>query len=314
MDAKSIRQLLKKHLLGRAGNADDQVIDNWYHSFENENPVELSDQERQFTKQEIWDKIEPALVPAKVRMLPQWLKTAAWAAAVATVVFTMVLFLNRQSHENKPAFTTITTKNGERSTITIADGSKLTLNAGTTIHVYNDFSKERKVDLVDGEVFFDVKRNPQKPFRIQSSGLTVSVLGTSFNVSAYTGLNTLSVGVVTGRVGVSKNDDTLGILQKTQELIYNKESQQYVIVPINESLLAWREGTLVLNDLSFNEMSFLMKKNFGIDVITKDTKVLQTKYAGDLPTSLTAQEAVEVLAAIHHLKIKKVNNQFILYQ
>lgn len=314
MEAKSIRQILKKYLLGNAGNREEQVVDNWFSSFEQETPVQLTDQERETTKQEIWDRIAPALIPAKVRVMPQWLKVAAWAAVIAGIALTVVMITGRQLHQTKPAFATITTRNGERRSIIMADGSQLMLNAGTTIHVYNDLSKERTVDVVDGEVFFDVQRDPQKPFRIQSGSLSVTVLGTSFNVSSYKGLNNISVGVVTGKVSVTNDKDTLGVLEKTQELVFNKEQQTHTIIPLNESLLAWKEGTLVLNDLSFEEMALLMKKNFAIEITTEDNKVRNTKYTSDLPTSLTAGEAVEVLAAIHHLKIKKLNNLFILYR
>lgn len=313
MEAKSIRQILKKYLLGKTSQPENQAVETWFSSMEDEQPIRLSDQERHATQEEIWNRISPALVTARLRVLPRWFKVAAWAAVVAGIITTVVLF-NQPAKTDKPAFTEISTKNGEKRTIAISDGSTLTLNAGTTIHVYNDFSEERRVDLVDGEVFFDVARDINKPFRIGSNGLTISVLGTSFNVSNYSGLRKMSVGVVTGKVGITKNNDTLGILQKADELVYNKELQTYEIIPINESMLVWREGTLVLNDLNFDEMAFLMQKNFGISITAEDIKVKTTKYTSNLPTTITADEAVEVLAAIHHLKIKKLNNQFVLYQ
>lgn len=313
MEAKSIRQILKKYLLGKTSQPENQAVETWFSSMEDEQPIRLSDQERQATQEEIWNRISPALVTARLRVLPRWFKVAAWAAVVAGIITTVVLF-NQPAKTDKPAFTEISTKNGEKRTIAISDGSTLTLNAGTTIHVYNDFSEERRVDLVDGEVFFDVARDINKPFRIGSNGLTISVLGTSFNVSNYSGLRKMSVGVVTGKVGITKNNDTLGILQKADELVYNKELQTYEIIPVNESMLVWREGTLVLNDLNFDEMAFLMQKNFGINITAEDIKVKTTKYTSNLPTTITADEAVEVLAAIHHLKIKKLNNQFVLYQ
>ena len=313
MEAKSIRQILKKYLLGKTSQPENQAVETWFSSMEDEQPIRLSDQERHATQEEIWNRISPALVTARLRVMPRWFKVAAWAAVVAGIITTVVLF-NQPAKTDKPAFTEISTKNGEKRTIAISDGSKLTLNAGTTIHVYNDFSEERRVDLVDGEVFFDVARDINKPFRIGSNGLTISVLGTSFNVSNYSGLRKMSVGVVTGKVGITKDNDTLGILQKADELVYNKELQTYEIIPINESMLVWREGTLVINDLNFNEMAFLMQKNFGISITAEDIKVKTTRYTSNLPTTITADEAVEVLAAIHHLKIKKLNNQFVLYQ
>src|SRR5205823_14214163 len=128
---------------------------------------------------------------------------------------------------------------------------------------YNDFTHTRTIDLVDGEVFFDVHRDEKRPFQVHSSGLTVTVLGTSFNISSYAALKKFSAGVVTGTVRVQKDTATLNILHKSQLLTYDKEQHSYTTTAIDESLLAWRQGKVILNDLSFREMAVIMKKNFG---------------------------------------------------
>lgn len=316
MEAKTIRQILKNYLLGNVKEQEKEVVDHWYASFDQENPVSLSDEERVATKQEIWDKIAPAItVDKKVRVLPGLLKVAAWAAVITGVVFTFFYIKNRQpSNREALAYTTISTKNGERSTVTIKDGTQLTLNAGTTIHVYDDFSATRRVDLVDGEVFFDVKRDEQHPFQIHADSLTVTVLGTSFNISAYQELHRINVGVVTGKVSVKKDSAMLDILQKEQQLVYNKELGNYKTIPMEASLLAWREGHISLNDVSFSEMALLMKKNFGIEIVTSSIQIANTRYTTDLFSDMTADQVVEVLAAIHNLKIRKINNQITFYK
>lgn len=316
MEVKTIRQLLKRYLLGNANNEETAVVENWYQSFEDDLPLNLSEQDAATTKLEIWEKIAPALqVEKKVWMLPVWKKVAACAAIVLAVGLTVFFLKNKQTGTREAlTYTMVATQNGEKRSITIRDGTTLTLNAGTTIHVYDDFTKLRKVDVVDGEVFFDVQKDAQRPFLIQSGGLTITVLGTSFNVSSYKGLHTLSVGVVTGKVSVQKDTTMLGLLQKTEELVYDKDKGTYKTGTMDESLLAWKEGRLVLNDVTFSEMSFLMKKNFSIDIQTEDPAIEDTKYTTELLTTMTAGQAVEVLAAIHHLKIKQKNNQVFLHK
>ena len=315
MEVKTIRQTLKKYLLGHAGEEEVTTVDNWFQSFENDKPLSLPEEELEAAKLEIWEKIATAItIEKKKRVIPLLMKVAASAAIVAGLILTVFLLKNRQAGNTALTYTTVSTKNGERKSLTIKDGTRLTLNAGTTVHVYDDFSAARRVDLVDGEVFFDVQRDPQKPFHIQSNGLTITVLGTSFNVLSYKELNKISIGVVTGKVKVAKDTATLDILQKDQELIYDKDLQTHNTIAMDESLLAWKEGRLLLNDVSFNEMSFLMKKNFGIDVLTENPQITNTKYTTQLFTSMTAEQAVEVLASIHNLKIKVKNNQIYLYK
>jgi ferric-dicitrate binding protein FerR (iron transport regulator) len=308
LNGKNIRQVFKKYLLGNASADDANAIDHWYQSFENEMPVSLTEQEREAAKQEIWERIAPAIVPQrKAWVVPMWLKVVSSAAMVTGIILTVFLLTKRARHPEL-AYKTITTQNGERSVVTIQDGTRLTLNAGTTLHVYNDFSGERRIDLVDGEVFFEVKRDEHRPFRIHSNDLTISVLGTSFDISAYAGLKKISVGVVTGKVSVKRDTTTLDVLTKTRELDYDTEKHSYTTGTVSKSLLAWREGRVVLNDLLFDEMAVLMKKNFGVDIITHDSRIEQTKYTTELPANMTAAEAVEVLAAIHQLGIQKIND------
>lgn len=314
LNGENIRQIFKKYLLGSTSAEERSAIDNWYQSLESETPVNLSDQDRETTKQEIWESIVPALViERKARVIPVWLKAASWAAVIAGISFAVFLFI-KPPKQHALAFKTVTTKNGERKEVIIHDGTRLTLNAGTTLRVYDDFSNERRIDLVDGEVFFDVKRDERKPFRIHSNDLTISVLGTSFDVSAYAAMKKISVGVVTGMVGVTRHSDTLDVLTKTRQLNYNTETHAYTTGTTDASLLAWREGRVVLNDLSFPEMAVLMKKNFGIEVQTSDSRVEKTKYTTELPASMAAADAVEVLAAIHQLKVQKINDHTFLFK
>jgi transmembrane sensor len=312
LNRENIRQLFKKFLLGTASTEERDTVDHWYRSLENVTPVNLTEQDREAAKQEIWEKIVPALViERKARVIPVWLKAASWAAVIAGIFFAGYLLMKPAKH-TELAYKTVTTKNGEKKEVIIHDGTRLTLNAGTTLHVYDDFSTERRIDLVDGEVFFEVKRDEDRPFSIHSNDLTISVLGTSFDVSAYTAMKKISVGVVTGKVGVKRDTATLDVLTKTRQLNYNTETHAYTTGATSASLLAWRDGRVVLNDLSFPEMAVLMKKNFDIEVQTRDSRIEQTKYTTELPATMTAADAVEVLAAIHQLKIQKIDDHTFL--
>lgn len=337
MKNADIRKLLERYLLGRANAIDNTKVDNWYQSFE-EKPVELSPEEAEATGKEIWAKIvpmtayrpagdvraegEPRAGGAKVRRLGGWMRVAA-AAVLLTIAAGAYLWFHPA---HTPQFATITTGVGESKKVTLEDGSILTLDAGTTIRVESDGSKDRNVELADGRVFFDVAKDDAHPFVVHSGDLTTTVLGTSFTISAYAGLHQLNVGVVTGRVkvvetptGVSSGaasavGGTLAVLGKNEELTYDRVTRTYRTIPLDESMTAWQDGRVLLNDLSFSEMAVVMQKNFGVVITTTQDAVKHTKYTTELLRSMKADEAVQVLAAIHHLKIKKQDNKIFLYQ
>jgi ferric-dicitrate binding protein FerR (iron transport regulator) len=313
LEEKNIRRILKRYLLGNAKGDDAGAVDNWYDSFDNERLVPLSEEETAATGQEIWDKVAPALSEEKkVWTLPTWLKVAAMILIIAGAAGTFLLLHRRHGQQDAIAFTTISTGVGEKKKVTTQDGSQLVLNAGTTIRIQNDFSNDRKIELVDGEVFFDVKTDAQRPFTVTSGSLTTTVLGTSFNISAYAALNNLSIGVVDGKVSVAGDSAPLSVLMKEEELVFNKASKTYKKIPLDESLTAWQSGRVVLNDLSFSEMAVLMKKNYGVDIVTEDPVIRSTRYTTDLLSSMSPLQAIQVLAAIHELKVREKNNQFFL--
>lgn len=315
MEERSIRQRLKQYLLGNAGEKEINLVDNWYQSFDNE-PVVLSEVETAATKQEIWDNIAPAVkIERKIGRLSPAMKVAAMIIIIAGAAGAFLLqHKNKDSHPDVLAYTTISTGIGEKKKITIQDGSRLILDAGTTIRIQNDFSKDRKIELIDGEAFFDVSRDDQRPFIIQTGGLITTVLGTSFNISAYKELNNVSIGVVSGKVSVVNKSATLSILEKDQELVYNKNNKTFKTIPLDESSTAWQEGRLVLNDLSFDEMAAIIKKNFGIDMVTNEGAIKRTRYTTELLSAMSPAEAVEVLAAIHNLSIQQKGKKFFLYK
>jgi ferric-dicitrate binding protein FerR (iron transport regulator) len=315
LEVKNIRKLLKEYLLGNATDNDIKMVDNWYQSFENEVPVKLSAQEAAATKEEIWEKIAPSItVERKVWTMPRYMKVAAMLAVVAGAGLTFFLLNKKETAPTQIAYTTISTNIGERKTITTKDGSVLTLNAGSTIRIQDDFSKQRNIDIVDGEVFFDVKKDAERPFTITSGSLTTTVLGTAFNINAYKGINKIDIGVVSGKISVAKDANTLSVLEKSQGLEYNKTTQTFKAVAVDDNMLAWKEGRVVLNDISFDEMSLLMKKNFGINITTNDKSIRNTNYTTELFTTMKPEAAAEVLAAIHGLKIRKQDNQIFLYK
>ena len=315
MEEKNIRQILKRYLLGNADEKETHTVDSWYQSFDSASPMTLSEEEAAATRLEIWEKVAPVTkIERKVWVLSRPMKVAAMVILLAGAAGALYQLYSHKSRRHPTlAFNTISTGVGEKKKITLRDGSLLVLDAGTTIRVREDFSHDRKIEMVDGEVFFDVKKDDQHPFVIESGGLTTTVLGTSFNISAYKALNNISIGVVSGKLSVV-SPSLQSILEKQQELVYNKNTQSYKTMALDESLTAWQEGRVVLNDLSFDEMAAITKKNFGIDLVTQDETVRNTRYTTELLTTMSPMEAAEVLAAIHNLRIQQKGNQFFLYK
>lgn len=317
MDNTKIRQLLKRYLEGKNSSQEKETIEHWYQALEEDGSILPDAKKELLAKQQIWNAIKPALVakPVQCKLFPNW----PVAAAIALVAGALVLLFwnndhkNAQLHVHKNLFTTISTHAGERKSVTLPDGSKLLLNSGSTIQVPDNFSAKRNIYLTDGEVFFDVKHDPKRPFIIKSGPLTTQVLGTAFNIRAYREMKKMTVGVTRGKVGVTSTGQQTRFLTNGEQMSYHRENKRISLTALDTQELAWQKGILVLNDASFEEMCILMDKNFGIKIFSSEESLRSKHFTATISTALPALKAAQVVAAIHQLKTKKGRDGIEIY-
>ncbi len=314
MDVQRVKQILRNYLSGNSSPKEKERVDNWYQSFEAGAGKNFSEEEEDLVKHEIWSRIEPVVsgkTPRSISLLSVLLRIAALIVLISGITWILIQRFDRIPYQ-KSLYSEIYTGPGERKNITMSDGTLLVVNAGSHIRVQNNFSLERRVEILDGEVYFDVKKDAVRPFIITTGAMTTRVLGTAFNISAYRDISKMSVGVIRGKVRVSSKGRILQVLGKNDQLTYNKKKNTFKVGAVESGLLSWREGKLVLNDISFNDMAVLMEKNFGVKIYGEASLLKANRYTTELTTIMGAEKAMEVLAAIHNLKVKRSGNIFYL--
>ncbi|MBO9707359.1 MAG: FecR domain-containing protein [Caulobacter sp.] len=176
----------------------------------------------------------------------RWVWAGLGAAAAAAVVTAILPQLTR------PTFTDYTTRRGETRELALADGSRLTLGAATTIRVRLTRA-ERDVTLVDGEASFDVAHLENRPFVVTAGDHEIRVLGTEFNILSHD--DRLAVTVRRGLVQVSGGTDGAVRLTKGQQLIHTgglATSQVRAADP--DAAFAWKTGKLVYRETPLAEV------------------------------------------------------------
>lgn len=195
-------------------------------------------------------------------------------ASIIVLVFTFSFILNaylnttdEPAQEIVVAMVEKATKKGERLNFRLPDGSVVWLNGNSSIRYPENFvGKERPVEL-NGEAFFEVAHNPEKPFRVTSSDLVTTALGTSFNINNI-GDNKVSIALVTGKVEV-KNlaDDGRNLLKPGQELVFSSKSRKTNIGEFDtKNIIGWKEGVLVFNENNFEEVIDALENWYGVEV------------------------------------------------
>lgn len=176
-----------------------------------------------------------------------------WAAA-ATVALLIgaFYFFNTANHASDLA--EITTTDGQVKRISLPDGSVVTLREGGSLHFPQSFERqpERRVQLT-GEAYFEVQKDPQHPFIVDAGGCETRVLGTEFNVRAYSNAPISKVSVHEGRVQVSAPNATSVVLNPGDQVVFDKKSTSLDVSRVVANTVAdWRNS-----DMTFQKTPLL---------------------------------------------------------
>lgn len=174
---------------------------------------------------------------------------------------------------------------GQKSTITLTDGTRIKLNANSKLTFPETFSADsREVELV-GEAFFEVTRDPSRPFTITTGDLKTRVLGTSFNIMAYPACNKIKVAVATGKVSVKSFDENEQknevTLLPNEMALYSKISHELSLKSFDqEEELAWKDGILIFKNQNINGITAELAKWYGVSFVLDKKLNIDKDYTG----------------------------------
>lgn len=188
---------------------------------------------------------------------------------------------------------------GSKSKITLPDGSVVIINSGTTLKYPTQFDKDSRKVYITGEGYFEVTKDRNHPFYVQTNNVTVKVLGTKFNVKSYADEQTVEATLVTGSIELYnsnkeiKNENRLAILNPNQQatfeigktnLLTNIQDSITSLV-INEqvdvsSFIAWKDNRLVFRDENFVGLSRKLERWYNVEIDIKDDSLKKTLFSG----------------------------------
>ncbi len=158
---------------------------------------------------------------------------------------------------------------GQKSTVFLLDGTKVRLNAGSSLKYPSQFDENTREVVLMGEAFFEVAEVKEKPFIVSPGKVKIQVLGTSFNIKAYPDDQGIEISVVTGKVAVNSVEGRQTqalLLQKNDRAIYNKTQESFELSSFySEDILAWKDGILVFKNASFEEVISQLSKWYGVE-------------------------------------------------
>lgn len=191
----------------------------------------------------------------------------------------------------------------QMDSVRMPDGSTIYLGANTSLFYSANYNKDtREVKLLKGNAFFDVAKNPDKPFIITSGEVKTTVLGTSFNISMEG--DNCQVTVHSGKVNVASGSHSVNLLPN-EEASFTAQDRLLAKRPASHSYLTqWHQQDLELKNVRLEEVLEVLKYKFGAVTDIKDTMILDTKVTVFIAQDANLQRIIEQLNYItSNLKI-----------
>ncbi|WP_293744854.1 FecR family protein [uncultured Pedobacter sp.] len=235
------------------------------------------------------------------------------AAVFAVVLLSAVLYFTMW---NKDA---VKTDYGIIKTITLPDGSEVTLNGNSKISYAPNFNDGPREVWIDGEALFKVKHinidtnhiQPDEKFIVHCGDLNIEVLGTTFNVKSRH--EKTSIGLLTGKIRVDYDDfnkKRMQFVMKPGDLVKHADESNLVHQKMlnPQHLTAWINRQLVFQNASLEEMIGVLQDDLGYEVVLDDKKMSELKVEGEINVG-SVKELLQILSTTLHLNIKTNNKK-----
>jgi ferric-dicitrate binding protein FerR (iron transport regulator) len=215
-------------------------------------------------------------------------------------------YLNKSQTNNvKVQYNTLTTIRGEQApfALQLADGTKVWLNAASSITFPVAFNGDERKVTVTGEAYFEVVHNSSKPFRVIYKNQTIEDIGTHFNINTYEDEPSVKTTLLEGSISVSK-DKSKAILKPGQQAITLMNSMGVKVKDVNtEETVAWKNGYFSFNDEKITAIMRKLSRWYNIDIQYNDN-ITDEGFYGKISRSKNISEVLEMLTKTKRVYFK----------
>ncbi len=238
-------------------------------------------------------------------------------ASVAVIAFFISYFFVHKSENIKIKYTamqTITVPAGQRINITLPDGTSAWLNARTTIQYPVSFNNENRLVKLDGQAYFDVTHDEEMPFIVETDKGKIQVLGTKFDVLAYSESEDFETALMDGSVKVSLNSDPeQEITLSPDNKVYLSEGKLHLAPLTDYNSYRWKEGLISFVDSPFADIMKEFEKSYGTRIIVQNKTVSNYSYTGKFRIVDGIDHALRVLQKDLHFTYTRDSDNSTLY-
>ncbi|TWJ04689.1 FecR family protein [Mucilaginibacter frigoritolerans] len=207
------------------------------------------------------------------------------------------VFADKSNLDTKIQYNTLSTASGEQSPypLVLADGTKIWLNAESSITFPTSFTGKERIVKVTGEAYFEVVHNAAQPFKVIAKGETIQDIGTHFNINAYNDEPSINTTLLEGSVKVSTGFQNVTLVPGQQSLLLTKNNKISIKGADIEDVTAWKDGYFAYKKADINTVMRQFARWYNVDV-TYEGAIPATMITGKVHRNVSASQALKILA------------------
>lgn len=310
MNHKAFRQLLKRYLDNSCTEDERKIIDQWYELLDNGN-VDLSDREMNEVESRLWNKLQSDARAKMTVPIARTQKSFSWKYAIAASLVGLALLSSilwfQSSGKTQAADTLIAAKvtvgfleqantGNTPKIVQLEDGSSVTLHPGSKLAFPKHFAAGKREVYLEGEAFFNVSKNRNRPFFVYSNNIVTQVLGTSFDIRGKNGQ--VEVAVKTGRVAVYENKEQITldevqqksngvIITPNQKVTYYQQERHFITSIVDRPIPVPKESKNAEAHFVYNEAPLYkvlndLENTYELEIVLENDKIRNCLFTGDL--------------------------------
>ena len=318
---QQITALFRKYLSNSATADEMKKLDEWIASNEDlndwlENQVDDSSAEMDAEKQaDILAKIhEKIAVQSKQKfVLPGWAKTVAAVALIVLMAVSAAIYF-RSNQPNMIQYAEIGALRGQKASVTLPDGTKITLNSESTLKYSTNYNQsDRAVELV-GEAYFEVAKNKKIPFVVKAGKLEIEAKGTAFNIKAYPTDNSISTTLTEGKIEVKTPLDVLNMIPN-ERMEYNNTDQTFRKLTLTDAVgsIGWLNDELSFENATLAEVVANFSRIYNIDIQFASESIKEQRFTGKINNN-SLLSVLRIISFTSPIRFEQKDSVVILYE
>lgn len=213
--------------------------------------------------------------------------------------------------QDKISFNKITIPRSGEYKLTLADGTRVWLNSATELKYPVEFKGNSRQVFLQGEAYFEVAADMERPFVVTTPGINVNVLGTGFNVMAYPDDAEQAVTLVHGKVGVRTEKQQV-ILQPDEQYVYQSATHQGTVRRVDVAeYIGWKEGVMNFDSMPLDELTHKLSRWYDVDFFFTSEQLKNLNFSGAFKKYNELRYVLNIIEEITDVRFV-VNNRTVI--